>query len=131
MAKKMYTKSQLEKFRKIIIEKLELVANEMGTIKEGINTSGNPNGALSQDSIYGVHMADAGTDSHEREKNYLFMTREENYYRNLMVALERIDTGEFGTCTICGEVINEERMMEVPNTTKCVACKNKEKLNLA
>lgn len=129
MAKKSYSKKKLAEFRRVILEKMNSVVDELGTIQDGINTTRNPNGALSQDSIYSVHMADAGTDSHEREKSYLFMTREENYYRNLALALERIDSGEFGTCVICGELIPEERLLEVPNTNKCVACKNKEKLN--
>lgn len=129
MANKRYSKAKLEEFRTVIMGKMNSVADEVETIQDGINTGKNPNGAMSQDAIYSVHMADAGTDSHEREKSYLLMTREENYFRNLSVALERIDTGEFGTCTICGELIAEERMLEVPNTNKCVACKNKEKLN--
>lgn len=129
MAIKRYSKAKLNEFRKVILSKMNLVVDELGTIKDGLNTSRNPNGGLSQDSIYSVHMADAGTDSHEREKGYLLMSREENYYKNLVTALERIDTGEFGTCIICGELIPEERMLEVPNTNKCVGCKNKDKLN--
>ncbi len=129
MTKKQYSEKKLEKFREVILTKMNSVASEVGTIQDGINTSKNPNGALSQDSIYSVHMADAGTDSHEREKSFLFMTREDKYYRNLNVALERIESKEFGTCVICGELIPEERMLEVPNANKCVACKMKEKLN--
>lgn len=131
MATKRYSKEKLEEFRQVIISKIDNVVDELGTIKDGINSSNNPNGGLSQDSIYSVHMADAGTDSHEREKSYLLMSREESYYKNLQTALERIESGEFGTCSICGELIPEERMLEVPNTNKCVACKNKDKLNPA
>jgi len=47
-----------------------------------------------------------------------------------MKALERIDDGTFGICTICEELIPEERMLEVPNATKCVQCKENEKLNI-
>ena len=131
MAKKRYSDKKLAEFRELITAKMDTVADEVGTIQEGINTTRNSSGALSQDSIYSVHMADAGTDSHEREKNFLFMSREENYYRNLNIALERIETKEFGTCVICGELIPEERMIEVPNANKCVACKTKDKLKPA
>ncbi|HIC39013.1 MAG TPA: TraR/DksA family transcriptional regulator, partial [Candidatus Marinimicrobia bacterium] len=44
--------------------------------------------------------------------------------------LGRIDKEEFGVCVLCGELIVEERMIEVPNATKCVDCKTKDKLNL-
>lgn len=131
MTKKRYSDKKLEKFRKLIAEKMNSVANEVDNIQEGIKTSRNTSGGLSQDSIYSVHMADAGTDSHEREKSFLFMSREENYLRNLNVALERIDSKEFGSCVICGELIPEERMIEVPNANKCVNCKTREKLHPA
>ena len=49
----------------------------------------------------------------------------------MKVALERIDEGSVGVCKICNGLIPEERMLEVPNATKCVRCKEKEKLGLA
>jgi DnaK suppressor protein len=75
-------------------------------------------------------MADAGTDSHEQEKSFMLMNRESDYFKNLEVALERIEEGTFGVCKLCNNLIPEERMMEVPNATKCVQCKEKEKLGL-
>jgi len=59
------------------------------------------------------------------------MNRETDYHKSLTKALVRIADGTFGICVICNELIPEERMMEVPNATKCVQCKEKEKLNLA
>lgn len=127
---KKYSKTKLAKFRRTILEKMEHISQDMNDIQEGINGTGNSKRGLSQDSIYSQHMADAGTDSHEKEKNYLLMNRENDYYKNLELALERIDSGEFGVCSLCGTLIPEERMLEVPNTSKCVSCKEKEKLNL-
>ncbi|MFQ6613763.1 MAG: TraR/DksA family transcriptional regulator [Fidelibacterota bacterium] len=125
-----YTKAELNRFRKMILAKMEEVSKEVSEIQTGITNSDSAKSGVSPDSIYSVHMADAGTDSHEREKNYLFMTRENSYYQNLESALERITDGSFGICKICGELISEERMMEVPNTTKHVDCKEREKLGL-
>ena len=64
------------------------------------------------------------------QKNYIFLGRESDFYKNLEIALDRIDDGIFGICKICAELIPEERMLEVPNATKCVGCKEKEKLGL-
>jgi DnaK suppressor protein len=75
-------------------------------------------------------MADAGTDSHEQEKNFMFMNRGSDYFGKLEIALERIKDGTFGVCNICEELIVEERMIEVLNATKCVGCKETEKLGL-
>ena len=125
-----YSKAELNKFKKSIEHKISLIANEVETIKEGLGSSSNKQGGLTPDSIYSVHMADAGTDSHEQEKNFMLMNRGSDYLKNLEIALERINDGSFGVCVICGELIPAERMMEVPNATKCVNCKEKGKLGL-
>ena len=129
MAKK-YSKAKLAQFRISIEKRMEEIAEDMGDIHDGILDNGNNSEGLSQDSVFSVHMADAGTDSFEQEKNYLLMGRESDYYKNLEIALDRIDDGIFGICKICSELIPEERMLEVPNATKCVGCKEKEKLGL-
>ena len=129
MAKK-YSKAKLAQFRISIEKRMEEIAEDMGDIHDGILDNGNNSEGLSQDSVFSVHMADAGTDSFEQEKNYILMGRESDYYKNLEIALDRIDDGIFGICKICSELIPEERMMEVPNATKCVGCKEKEKLGL-
>ena len=130
MALKKYSKSKLVKFKKSIETKLNEVAHELVDIKDNLETNTRGTASLSQDSVYSVHMADAGTDSYEREKGFHFMNRETDYYKFLIKALERIKDGSFGVCNICEELIPEERMMEVPNATKCVQCKESEKLNI-
>ena len=129
MAKR-YSKTKLAQFRISIEKRMEEIAEDMGDIHDGILDNGNNSEGLSQDSVFSVHMADAGTDSFEQEKNYILMGRESDYYKNLEIALDRIDDGIFGICKICEELIPEERMLEVPNATKCVGCKEKEKLGL-
>ena len=127
---KKYSKAKLNKFRETIIKRMEEISHEMDDIKIGILDKGNPKAGLSQDSVFSVHMADAGSDSFEKEKSFMFMSRESDYYNNLSLALERIDQEDFGVCKICGGLIPEERLLEVLNATKCVDCKTKDKLNL-
>ena len=129
MAKK-YSKAKLAQFRISIEKRMEEIAEDMGDIHDGILDNGKNSEGLSQESVFSVHMADAGTDSFEQEKNYILMGRESDYYKNLEIALDRIENGIFGICKICAELIPEERMLEVPNATKCVGCKEKEKLGL-
>ena len=125
-----YSKTKLEKFKKAISDKMGAVSEDIESIKEGIGNASNKQGGVTPDSIFSVHMADAGTDSYEREKGYHFINRETDYHKALTKALERIEDGTFGVCTITGELIPEERMLEVPNATKTVEAKEKEKLNL-
>ena len=130
MAQKRYSKKKLAFFKKHIQAKLDALTNDLDDSKGNLdsNTSGSSN--LAQESVYSVHMADAGTDSYEREKNFHFLNRQTDYHKSLTKALERIEDGTFGVCSIIGELIPEERMLEVPNTTKRVEAKEREKLNL-
>tara|TARA_Y100000588_G_scaffold60011_1_gene58928 strand:+ start:53 stop:454 length:402 start_codon:yes stop_codon:yes gene_type:complete len=130
MAKNKYSKKDLNKFRKEIQEKINEISGSMDGIRDDLNNDSKGNASLSQDSVYSVHMADAGTDSYEREKGFHLMNREANYIQHLNLALQRIESGEFGICSVCDSKIPEERMMEVPNATKCVTCKEGEKLNI-
>jgi DnaK suppressor protein len=127
---KKYSKTKLKKFRETIVKRMEEISQDMDDIKESIMDKGNPKAGLSQDSVFSLHMADAGSDSFEKEKSFMFMSRESDYYKNLSHALERIDQEDFGVCKICGGLIPEERLLEVLNATKCVDCKTKDKLNL-
>ena len=78
----------------------------------------------SVNAIYSSHMADAGSDQQEREKAFYWLSRENSYFQYLNRALDMINDGTFGICKICGEIINEERLIEVPHTTKCFSCKS-------
>ena len=137
---KKYTKAKLNKFRKLIEKEIESVHQDMDEIKEGVIESGNTNESYVPDSTYSVHMADAGTDSHEKEKNFQFIVRENSYYQNLISALKRIDAGTYGICKECAEepknlcstcpLIPEERLKAVPIATMCVECKEKDKMGL-
>jgi len=122
-------------FRKNILQKIEEINENM----KGIRSSSTDESSLFSDNSSEDH--DEGTESHEVEKNFLLMSRESDYLINLEKALQRIDDGSYGICQVytddaekceCPEspLIPEERLLEVPNATKGVFCKEKKKLNL-
>ena len=123
-------------FRKNILRKIEEINESM----QGIRSSDSDNNSLFSDNNSSEDH-DEGTESHEVEKNFLLMSRESDYLTNLEKALQRIDDGSYGICEVytddpekceCPEspLIPEERLLEVPNATKGVFCKEKKKLNL-
>ena len=130
MAQKRYSKKKLAFFKKHIQAKLDALTNDLDDSKGNLDSNTSGSSSLAQESVYSVHMADAGTDSYEREKGYHFINRKTDYIKALTTALERIEDGTFGVCVITGELIPEERMLEVPNATKSVDAKEQEKLNL-
>ena len=117
-------------FKKHIKAKLKNLTNDLDDSRGNLESNTGSSASLAQESVYSVHMADAGTDSYEREKGYHFINRKTDYVKALTKALERIEDGTFGVCSITGELIPEERMLEVPNATKSVEAKEQEKLNL-
>ena len=82
---------------------------------------------------YASHMAEQGTDEMEREKNYLFVQRDEKYLSYIQDALVRIENGTYGVCIDCIEepknlcptcpLIPKERLEIVPITQHCLECK--------
>ena len=99
--------SQLEHFREIILQKRLELLEQLDKLKEnGLNNA--VSDSSGDHSTYSLHMADQGTDTMEREKQYMFASREQNYLYHLDKALERIDTGEFGKCVSCGEEIGHD-----------------------
>ena len=130
MTQKKYSKKKLAFFKKHIKDKLRKLTDDLDDSRGNLESNIGGSAGLAQESVYSVHMADAGTDSYEREKGYHFINRKTDYAKALTKALERIEDGTFGVCTITGELIPEERMLEVPNATKSVDAKENEKLNL-
>ena len=130
MAQKKYSKKKLAFFKKHIQAKLKALTNELDDSRGNLESNIGSSSSLAQESVYSVHMADAGTDSYEREKGYHLINRKTDYIKALTKALERIEDGTFGVCIITGELIPEERMLEVPNTNKSVDAKENEKFNL-
>ena len=119
--KKKWTRIELEKFKTLILEKREVVTAELLEAKEKADEVLNNN---STNAIYSSHMADAGSDQQEMEKNYYMMNRENNYLQYLERALSMIVEGSFGICASCGELIDKERLIEVPHTSSCFDCKS-------
>ena len=122
MSTSKWSKKDLSEFKKYILEKRKEVISEMEQVKQRAEDM------LKNDTtnaIYSSHMADAGSDLVEMEKAYYFVQREGKFLKYLNRALDMIDNGTFGICFSCKELISKERLMEVPHTKSCFACKSK------
>lgn len=85
-------------------------------------------GSEAETSAYSFHMADQGTDAMEREKAFLFASKEGRYLYHLDEALRRIyrSPKTFGVCEECGDMIAFERLDALPHTRLCIRCKERE-----
>lgn len=120
------TKKDLEHFKKLIDKEREKLLDKLGYLRETtMNTT--LKDASGDHSSYSFHMADQGTDAQEREKAFLFASRETQYFERLELALKRIKEGTFGVCVKCKKPIARERLEAVPIATMCYDCKTKQK----
>lgn len=128
-----YTVAELKQFRKIIVDEMKQILESARANMEALVD--NESGEYKGDNLtYATHMAEQGTDEMEREKNYMFVQRDEKYLGYLHDALSRIDQGTYGICIDCKDdpkllcktcpLIPKERLEVVPITTHCIECKN-------
>jgi RNA polymerase-binding protein DksA len=108
-------KKDLENFKDILIKKRDELLKNMEYLKGILNSTNQE--ASGDHSAYSFHMADQGTDAMEREKAFLFISRDEKYLKQIDAALERVANGTYGICRVTGKEIGHERLEAVPTTT--------------
>lgn len=118
-----YGPKELEHFKQIILEKKKEIIEELESLRDSMMdaTTGE---YVSESSTYSLHM-EQGTDAMEREKTFLFASREGKFLNYLEDALKRIEKGVYGRCVDCGKLIEKERLEAVPHAQLCVECKLK------
>ncbi len=118
-----YGVRDLAHFKEIILEKRKEILEELQILKESMMdvTTGE---YANENSTYSMHM-EQGTDAMEREKTFLFASREGKFLNYLEDALKRIEKGTYGFCTDCGKLIEKERLEAVPHAQLCIRCKVK------
>jgi RNA polymerase-binding protein DksA len=109
-------KKDLEYFKALLLKKREEIIKNMEYLRSVTSSSTNQE-ASGDHSAYSFHMADQGTDAMEREKAFLFASRDEKYLKQIEAALERIENGTYGICRVTGKEIGKERLEAVPTTT--------------
>ncbi|HTX19587.1 MAG TPA: TraR/DksA C4-type zinc finger protein [Bacteroidota bacterium] len=118
-----YGAKDLARFKSIIMDKRKEILDELQILKESMMdvTTGE---YANENSTYSMHM-EQGTDAMEREKTFMFASREGKFLNYLEDALKRIDKGTYGFCTDCGKLIEKERLEAVPHAQLCIRCKVK------
>ncbi|MEK0431154.1 MAG: hypothetical protein RL139_958 [Gemmatimonadota bacterium] len=121
---KPFPKKQITYFEKRLMEERKRVLKDLGYYDE---TFGNtPQGA--EGGAYSFHMADQGTDAMEREKAFLFASKEGRFLWHVDQALRRLyrTPDEFGMCHNCGGEVGFDRLDALPHARYCIDCKQRE-----
>lgn len=78
-------------------------------------------GALNQEALeeqpnFATHMADAGTDTYDRDLALGLLSAEQDAVYEIEEALARIRDGTYGTCELTGKPIEAKRLEAIPWT---------------
>jgi DnaK suppressor protein len=132
-SKTRYTVKELQHFKDVLMdEKQKIIDSARANMMSLVDSESGD--YVGDDLSYASHMAEQGTDEMEREKNYMFVQRDEKYLGYIEEALTRIDQGTYGVCIDCFDdpknfcatcpLIPRERLEIVPITQHCIECKN-------
>lgn len=72
--------------------------------------------------------SDRATLESDRNFTLRIRDRERKLIGKIKEALERIETGTYGICEVCGEEISEARLIARPVTTFCIDCKKRQEM---
>jgi len=72
------------------------------------------------------HIADHASDLVDLELDQTLGENADNVVAEIDEALERLDAGTYGTCSVCGATIPEDRLAAVPYATLCLDDKRRQ-----
>ena len=119
------SKSELARFRKMLMEERDRVSHSLAQHEKIIKHTDDQSG-LEVGKAHSNHMADQGTDEFQYETTIKFANTEGRYLYNIEEALGRIEDGSFGKCQGCNKAIGLARLKRLPYTRMCIECKEKE-----
>ncbi|HTL18511.1 MAG TPA: TraR/DksA C4-type zinc finger protein [Patescibacteria group bacterium] len=74
------------------------------------------NDALSEQPVFSSHMADAATDTYDRDLALGMLSSEQDSLYQVEQAIDRILNGNYGVCELTGKPIEPARLVAVPWT---------------
>lgn len=115
---------RLEHFKKILLEEKQNILNTLGRMENHHPKEDSIKEYTQELSSYDNHPADLGTE-------VFMMTMEtslENHHKHKVLeidkALEKIETGTYGSCETCNNLVTDERLEIKPEASICIKCAN-------
>ncbi len=106
-------KERLAQFKKRLIEKQRQLTEEVGrTALYGKDQE--------DDSI--KDLGDQANTAYTREFFFELGNGDRRLLRDVIIALNKIDDGSFGSCERCGETIGDKRLEALPFARYCIDC---------
>jgi RNA polymerase-binding protein DksA len=111
-----------------IVEQRAVLGAELSRIEEEVATLQSALSDVLRDGGDGAgdDQADTGAKAFERDQEMTLLANARDMLFQTRHALERIDSGSYGTCDNCGGPIGKARLQAFPRATLCVTCKQRQ-----
>ena len=113
-----YSDQELQEFKTLILEKIEVATASYNQLMEKIKTDESKNS---------FNMLEEGAATLEQEEASQRAARQLDFIKKLQAALVRIENKTYGVCRVTGKLIPKGRLMAVPHATLSVEGKEIEK----
>ena len=119
----LWSAAELEHFEKRLLEERKRAVAQVAQFDSELGNSQEE--VAGEQSNWRFHMADVGSETYEREQNFLLASREGRLLWHIDEALRRLyhTPAAFGKCEECGKPIGRERLAAIPYVVRCVDCK--------
>ena len=117
------SKDDAAKFRKLLLELRDHLIDGVSFLASD-NLKRSHREASGELSGYSLHMADAGTDTFDREFALSLVSNEQEALYEIEEALKRLDQNTYGICGNCEKPILKARLEAVPFARLCVSCQS-------
>jgi RNA polymerase-binding protein DksA len=115
-----YSDEELEEFRAIILEKLELAQRDYDNLKGSLS---NRDSNSDNDTAPTYKILEEGANTLSKEETMRLAQRQMKFIQSLQAALVRIENKTYGICRETGKLIPKERLRVVPHATLSVEAK--------
>ncbi|MDO5665426.1 MAG: TraR/DksA C4-type zinc finger protein [Bacteroidia bacterium] len=115
-----YSDKELEEFRTIINEKMEVAQQEYENYRAAV-TNADGNDTMDTSPTYKV--LEEGASTLSKEEAGRLAQRQMKFIQNLQAALIRIENKTYGVCRETGKLIPKERLRAVPHATLSIEAK--------
>ena len=116
-----YSDAELEEFRYLIVEKLEVAQRDYELLKANV---ANMDGNDTSDTSPTFKIMEEGAVTMSKEEAGRLAQRQMKFIQHLQAALVRIENKTYGICRETGRLIPKERLRAVPHATLCIDAKN-------
>ena len=121
MEKTRYSDAELQEFKAVIVDKLEIARVDYELLRSTITHSAS-NGT--DDTSPTFKILEEGAATLSKEESGRLAQRQAKFIQHLEAALVRIENRTYGICRDTGKLIPKERLMVVPHATLSIEAKD-------